>query len=319
MIQAMVPTAALLILGLTLKLYFQFGDEFWRGAEKLTYFLLLPALFINSLAKAQFTEFAVGRMALVIACASVASGLIGLAVRPIVGVSGPGFTSVFQGVVRFNNYIGATIAGALFGVEGIALAALCNAILIPLGNVFSTLALARWGTANVSGWGVLRAVATNPLVGACFLGLGFNALGHWALLAPLVQLPVVTLGIGLVGTVLALVGQAALPMGLLCVGAGLSRAAGNLTASTQALTVAVVARLIVVPLAAFGLCQLLGLDGHAAVIVVLFQALPTASSCYILARQLGGDAPLAAAIIAAQTATAMITLPGWIWLATYVF
>ena len=319
MIQAMFPTAALLAFGLLLKLHFNFGDEFWRGAERLTYFILLPALFINSLAKAQFDEFAVGRMALVVACASVASGIMGLAVRPISGTNGAGFTSVFQGFVRFNNYIGATIAGALFGIEGLALAALCNAILIPLGNIFSTLALARWGTANVSGWGIVRAVLSNPLVMACFIGLSLNALGNWSPLIPLLDGIVVKTLLGTVSTGLALIGQAALPIGLLCVGAGLSRAAGNLRGYTQPLLVATIGRLVLVPAMAFGLACLLGLSGHAAIITVLFLALPTASSCYILARQLGGDAPLAAAVVATQTTAAMITLPLWIWLATSFF
>lgn len=319
MIQAMVPTAALLVFGLLLKLRFGFGDDFWAGAERLTYFILLPALFVNSLAKAQFDEYSVGRMALVIGCASVASALLGLAVRRISGTDGPGFTSVYQGVVRFNNYIGATIAGALFGVEGLALAALCNAILIPLGNIYSTLALARWGTANVSGWGIVKAVLTNPLVMACLIGLSLNAIADWSVSAALLSTSFVSVFVATVSTGLALIGQAALPIGLLCVGAGLSRAAGGLSGYVQPLIVATTVRLLLVPALAFGFAHLLGLDGHAAVVVVMFQALPTASSCYILARQLGGDAPLAAAVIATQTVAAMVTLPLWVWTATAFF
>lgn len=320
MIEAMVPTAALLTLGLLLKLFFRFDDNFWRGAEQLTYFLLLPALFINSLGKAQFGDISVGKMALVIAGASVASAIFGLAVKPIVGTDGPGFTSVYQGIVRFNNYVGATVSAALFGAEGLALAALCNAILIPLGNIYSTLALAKWGTAHVSGWGVAKALLTNPLVGACFIGLGFNAINDIPFVAKTIQIPMIAEGISIVSTILALIGQAALPLGLLCVGAGLSRAAaGHVSQYAQPLTVASIGRLVVVPLLAFGMCMLLGLGGHAAVIVVLFQALPTASSCYILARQMGGDAPLSAVIIAAQTIFAMVSLPIWILAANVYF
>ena len=63
------------------------------------------------------------------------------------------------------------------------------------------------------------------------------------------------------------------------------------------------------PLAAALACTVLGLHGPAAVIALLFQALPTASSSYIMARQLGGDAPLMAAITAVQTIVAGITIP----------
>jgi predicted permease len=42
---------------------------------------------------------------------------------------------------------------------------------------------------------------------------------------------------------------------------------------------------------------------------MLFHSLPTASSAYILSRQLGGDAPLMAGIIAFQTLLAAVTMP----------
>jgi predicted permease len=41
----------------------------------------------------------------------------------------------------------------------------------------------------------------------------------------------------------------------------------------------------------------------------VFNGSPTSAASYILARQLGGDAPLMAGIITVQTALAMITLP----------
>ncbi|MDI9682717.1 AEC family transporter, partial [Burkholderia cenocepacia] len=50
-----------------------------------------------------------------------------LLVRRFVRVDGAGFTSVFQGAVRFNNYVGTALAAGLFGAKGIALAAVCVA------------------------------------------------------------------------------------------------------------------------------------------------------------------------------------------------
>ncbi|WP_273818898.1 AEC family transporter, partial [Providencia rettgeri] len=68
-----------------------------------------------------------------------------------------------------------------------------------------------------------------------------------------------------------------------------------------------VAKFIAMPLTTLLICHLLGLRGEAAIAAILFQALPTASSSYIMARQLGGDAPLMAGIIASQTLLAGIT------------
>ena len=60
---------------------------------------------------------------------------------------------------------------------------------------------------------------------------------------------------------------------------------------------------------AFRRSGFLGADGLTAAIAVMFNALPTATSTYILARQMGGDAPLMAAMITLQTAVALVTLP----------
>ena len=58
-----------------------------------------------------------------------------------------------------------------------------------------------------------------------------------------------------------------------------------------------------------GLAWALGLSGLLVQVAVLLAALPTATSAYILARQLGGDAPLMAGIISGQTLLAMVTIP----------
>jgi malonate transporter len=53
----------------------------------------------------------------------------------------------------------------------------------------------------------------------------------------------------------------------------------------------------------------LGLHGPGLAIALLFQAMPTTLSAYIMARQLGGDAPLRAGITAAQTVLAALVIP----------
>jgi predicted permease len=63
------------------------------------------------------------------------------------------------------------------------------------------------------------------------------------------------------------------------------------------------------PLVTFLVLKAFGLGGQAALIAILFHALPTASSSYVMARQLGGDAPLMAGICALQTVLAALTVP----------
>jgi predicted permease len=75
-------------------------------------------------------------------------------------------------------------------------------------------------------------------------------------------------------------------------------------------------KLLALPLIAIGVGAWLGLSGLNYQIVVLFAALPTASSAYILAMRMGGDGRSVAWLISATTLGSMLTLPLWAaWLA----
>ena len=69
------------------------------------------------------------------------------------------------------------------------------------------------------------------------------------------------------------------------------------------------AKFAAMPTLTAGACLIAGLDGEVALLAVLFNALPTASSSYVMARQMGGDAPLMASLVATQTVVAALTVP----------
>ena len=83
-------------------------------------------------------------------------------------------------------------------------------------------------------------------------------------------------------------------------------AAGRVQPFVAFIITAIAAALVLV------LAWALGLDGVSRDVALLFAALPTATSAYILARQLGGDAELMAALITGQTLLAMLSLPLWL-------
>jgi hypothetical protein len=140
---------------------------------------------------------------------------------------------------------------------------------------------------------LMRAVAGNPLILACLLGIFLNASG--------LGLPLGS------GAVLEILSRAALPLGLLAVGAAL-RLHVALTRPRELISTALL-KLLLQPLLTFSLCWTAGLSDLATAILVLFAALPGAPSAYILARQLGGDAELMAAIVTIETAISIMTLP----------
>ncbi|MBP5868740.1 AEC family transporter [Streptomyces sp. LBUM 1478] len=292
-VRALVPIVLLIALGYALKRSMITDEGFWSDAERLSYRVLLPALFLHSLATADTDDLPVGALAGALISATVAVAALVIACKPLMRLDGDAFTSVFQGSIRFNNYIGVTIAAGLFGTKGVAFAAICNAAIVPTVNVLCVLVFARFGTARLHFAGIVKQLVTNPLILACIAGILLQALD--------LNVPP-----GIAPALKAL-GAASMPLGLLCIGAALRFGAARswvapiLTSSS--------AKFALMPAATYLAGRLFGLGSHALIIAVLFQALPTASSSYIMARQLGGDAPLMAGITATQTLLGTAAVP----------
>ncbi|KVV49974.1 transporter [Burkholderia ubonensis] len=290
---ALAPVALLVALGHGLKRSGFVGDAFWPSAERLCYYVLLPALFSHGLASARLQSLAVMPLALALVGSTVAVAATLLLIRPFVRVDGAGFTSVFQGAVRFNNYVGASLAAGLFGAQGIALAAVCVAAIVPTVNLMCVLVFARYGSARLGIAALVRQIVSNPLVVACAIGIAMQASG--ATFPPAIEPAVRALG------------AASMPLGLLCVGAALTFDAAR--AWVQPVCVASAFKFVAMPLLTLVAGRVLGLGDAALTVALLFQALPTSSASYLMARQLGGDAPLMAGITAFQTLFATIAMP----------
>ncbi|MCA5917760.1 AEC family transporter [Pectobacterium brasiliense] len=291
---ALLPIALLIVLGSWLRQRSFLAAAFWPQAERLGYYILLPALFLHGLATARLDGVPVAAMILTLVCSTLAVSVGVIAVRRLLPVDDAAFTSVFQGGVRFNNYVGVSAAAGLFGAHGVALAAVANAAIVPTVNILCVLVFARYGNAGTPSFkNIVRLLALNPLVVACAIGITLQMTG---------------LGLPLgIEPVMKSLGQASLPLGLLCVGAALDFSAAR--SWLRPVVMASCAKFVAMPLVTIAACHLFGLSGSAAIAALLFQALPTASSSYIMARQLGGDAPLMAGIIAVQTLVAGVALP----------
>lgn len=298
---ALAPVFVLIGLGLILRRADFPGASFWEPLERLIYFLLFPALLVRSLAEARFDLAVLAPM-----LAAVLGGLLMLAavlvsIRPLIGVNGPAFTSVFQGAIRFNTYVALGSAGPLFGSDGVAMLAVVLALTIPTINVLCVLVLTRYGAGRSSGWGAsLIEMARNPLILACLAGIFLNLTG--------IGLP------RILSILLKPLGDAALAFGLLAVGAALRLEA--MRGAGAALVLACACKLLGLPLLVASLSDLLGVTGLPLKVAILYAAMPTAPSAYILASRLGGDAALMAGLITAQTLVAVATLPAMLALLT---
>ena len=291
---ALAPVALLVALGYWLKRSAFIAEHFWPQAERLYYYILLPALFVHGLATAHMRALPVLPLVGTLIGATLLVAIALMLARPWMRVDGAAFTSVFQGAVRFNNYVGVSLATGLFGATGIALGAVCNAAIVPTVNLLCVLVFARYGSVRLGGRALVRQIVTNPLVVACALGIAMQVSG--------LQIP------GAIEPAMRALGLASMPLGLLCVGAALDFS--GVRAWAQPVFVSSAVKFMAMPMLTLAVGHALGLTDVALIVALLFQALPTASSSYIMARQLGGDAPLMAGITAAQTVLAAAAMPG---------
>ena len=291
---AVFPVFLLILLGYVLRRRGWLADGFWEPAERLCYFVLLPALLLSSLARADFGALPAAAMAAAVVLAILAMTVLLLAVQLAGRGDGPAFTAVLQTAIRPNTYIGLSIPFALYGEAGLTIAALIVAAVVPTVNLISVAALVRYG-GHYAGQSpsLARAVLLNPLILACLAGLLLNLSG--------LGLPQV------IDETLAILARAALPLALLAVGAGLDLAAAK--ASGGRVAAAVVLKLAGLPLLTAMFCWLLDVGGVAWSVAMIFNALPAATSAYILARQMGGAPGLVANILTVQALAAAVTLP----------
>ncbi|WP_210397160.1 AEC family transporter [Motiliproteus sediminis] len=294
-LSALGPVFALVLLGYLLgRAHFPHRD-FWPQAERFTYYFLFPALLVLKLGQASLPSDQLARVALLLLLLLLLSSALVLILARLGGLGAAAQSSVLQGGVRFNTYVGLASASALFGDAGLVWGAVFLGVMIPSVNVVCvtgfTLLLRR---TDQPLWRLLwRGVATNPLIIACVLGGALNLTGI-GIPAPVVP-------------VLQLISSMALPLGLLAVGVGLDFRL--LRQGGLGLWLACGFKLLLYPLLFLGLALLLGVPADARSVLLLFALLPTAPSAYILARQLGGDAPLMAAIITLQTLLAIVSMP----------
>jgi malonate transporter and related proteins len=296
-----VPAFGLLAVGAVLRRSLLREDAVWAGIERLVFWVLMPALLTSAIASVDLAALPLGRMALAIWLALLAGTVVSVALARAAGLDHAAMTSVLQGGIRFNNLMGFAVTGGLFGAAGTALGAVATGLIVPVVQTITILAfalappLAPNAGRRIAPGRVLRQLALNPLMLGVVAGFAMAALGGLpAGLDPLLRA----------------LGQAAVALGLLCVGAALSPGALRGRPVVQAATCLI--KLGLMPLLTLGLGRALGLDPLSLAVALVFMALPTATTSYVMARAMGGDAPLMAALTTTEHLLAVLTLPLWI-------
>ncbi|WP_171173310.1 AEC family transporter [Ruegeria sp. HKCCD8929] len=272
------------------------STEFWNLNDKLVYWVLMPCLMFNKISVASLSSAALSDYALTLLGGLAAAVIFALIASRVMGYPPARATSVLQGAARHNSFIGLALAANLFGPQGFETAILASAILIPVTNVtivvlmVTALQPGRRGSLPLA---ILRDLARNPHIISISLALLANRFVDQ-------EVPVLHEMTGILGA-------AALPITLLAVGANLRVRA--MAASVTPLALAFIGKLLVYPAVTLAIGLTLGLPEDTLEIALVYSLVPTGVTAYTYARQLGGDAPLMAAIVTLQTLAALLTIP----------
>lgn len=285
------PDFLLVALGWALRHKLGYTREFFAGTERMVYFVLFPALLFQSILR---TPISAGNAILLLQGTAIVIGsgvALSWLAAPVLRSPAVAQASAAQCGFRFNTYIGLALAGSVGGPTGQTTMALIIGFAVPMANL-----AAVYGLARHSGSNLFKELARNPLLVSTLAGLACNLAG--------LTLP------GPVDTVLNRLGQAALALGIICVGASLSWDGGRGHGRLIGWMVAV--KLGLMPLAALGAAALLGLSRVEGLMLLLFASLPTASAAYVLAIRMGGDGRMVAVLITLSTLLAAFTIPLWL-------
>ncbi len=295
--ESVLPVFLLIGAGFVLRRLPIIAEAAWPGMEQLSYWFLYPSLLFVTIYNANFSGLKLDAMLLAllvsIGLMMALTALLWPLLRPTGLIAHSEYSSIYQTSIRWNGFIALPIAQKIFAPEGAAVVALAMAVIIVPINVAVIFVVMRFANREASLGKTLIKVALNPLVLAVMAALILRFL-PFGLYQPLNE-------------TLKLIGNAALGLGLMTIGASLRP--GDLTTLRFAVWLPVVMKLLVFPLILVGIAMTFGIRGEQLAYLALCAAVPTAMNGYLLARQLGGDAQLYATVTTLQTGLSFFTIP----------
>ncbi|WP_027996630.1 AEC family transporter [Simplicispira psychrophila] len=286
------PDFSLILCGYLICRHTALNRSVWQPVESLVYYLLFPVLLFQSIIKSPIDAGAASSLM----AAGILLSLTGIALAyllprlPWLGrqLDARDHAASAQVAFRFNSFIGLALAERLAGAEGLQMIAVLIGVCVPLLNIGAVWPMARQGQHSFA-----RELLRNPLIIATVSALACNLLG--------LQIP------GWLAPSVSRIGAASLALGLMAAGAGMQF--GLLTRS-KSLSVSVLAiRHLLLPLAAWAIARALQLDARQTTVLLAFSALPTASSCYVLAARMGYNGPYVAGLVTLSTVLGLASLP----------
>ncbi|MBU3917818.1 AEC family transporter [bacterium] len=294
-LNSLFPVFGLLILGGLLKRWNFTNDGFLKTADKLIYFVFFPLMLFWKIGSARVSEFQNGLYLAVVVAIGIVFILSIISLK-LFRISSYQAGSFSQSCYRFNTYVGVAIVMNALGDEGIQYFGILIGIIIPIINVLVIIVLIWHSGENYSYRQRVeysaKALVSNPLIIGCVLGITYSG--------TLGTFPV------FLNNTFSLISMITLPLALLSIGGVLTF--DSLRNYFRVSLIASVLKLVILPLAGYTLLNYLDVTGVAFKTGMIFFALPTSTSVYVLSAQLNSDTDLASASIVLSTILSFIPL-----------
>ena len=290
--QLLFPDFSLILCGYLICRFTALNRPVWQQVETLVYFFLFPVLLFHSIVKSPLDLNAASSLI----GAGLSLGVCAIALSyslpywPILGkrLDRRDHAASAQVGFRFNSFIALALAERLAGPEGLLMISVLIGVCVPLFNIGAV-----WPMARHANTGFLRELVRNPLIIATGSGLIANLLGFRI---PLWLDPSVSR-----------IGAASLALGLMAAGAGMQL--GTLRHGKLLGMSVLMVKHLLLPLIALGMAYLFQLNPVQTTALLAFSALPTASTCYVLAARMGYNGPYVAGLVTLSTLSGMWSLP----------
>lgn len=303
--ESLLPVFLLIATGYFLKKINLLTPEQWSGLERAGFYVFFPCLLFTILSKTDFYALPSGAIVFSLLTSLAIILVLGIAilvpVQKLFGLSRSSYSSIYQGFGRWNAFIALAVVEKLLDPAGLAIVAIVIAT-VAIPTVFVNVSVVGWlGDRNGDNSKLFRMIVYNPLIIGALIGL----------IVSLARIPIY----GPVAQSLEMAGRVTLPLGLILVGYGLILKMPRRMFAASVFGTFM--KLVFVPFVYLGVGYLFGLRGETLVVLGICGSVPSAMNGYLIAKEMGGDAPLYASIVTLQTITAFFTMPIAILIATY--
>ncbi len=178
-VNAIVPLGCVLMLGVWIRSRRLVPPDFWRGLEWVSYWVLMPALLVSVIMRApdlsvpwfDLLTTLYGTLA-ILSLILWAAWKLGLHRQGF-----PRFTSLYQGVIRFNTFIALALMAGLDRslLSHVAIAAACIIVVI---NVLCVSLMSLQGDRHGALPRIVNELRRNPLILGMPPGCGLSAIGN---------------------------------------------------------------------------------------------------------------------------------------------